>query len=163
MLDLHAHAEYLRKKSARFRYLASGFDSATSRELLTLAGDMEASAAEFDRRAASGVAARPASSPAPTSSVREALEERRLTFRVLRHWTEMAIAQRYPRKDNIDPWLLGEGVPRSGRRDAHLDSWPPRGGLIELSDFRPFSCRSQSQFLSTIHFDPKSAAGTTAT
>ena len=35
-------------------------------------------------------------------------EERRLVWRVLRHWTEIANGGRFPRRDEIDPWLLGE-------------------------------------------------------
>jgi hypothetical protein len=35
-------------------------------------------------------------------------EERRLVWRVLRHWTEMANGGRFPRREKIDPWLQGE-------------------------------------------------------
>ena len=35
-------------------------------------------------------------------------EERRLVGRVLRHWTEIANGGRFPRRDEIDPWMLGE-------------------------------------------------------
>ncbi len=35
-------------------------------------------------------------------------DERRLTSRVLRHWTEMAMAQSFPRFADIDPWLVGD-------------------------------------------------------
>jgi hypothetical protein len=35
-------------------------------------------------------------------------EERRLVWRVLRHWTEIANGGRFPRRDEIDPWMLGE-------------------------------------------------------
>src|SRR5438309_1684989 len=32
-------------------------------------------------------------------------EERRLVWRVLRHWKEIADGGRFPRRDEIDPWL----------------------------------------------------------
>ena len=35
-------------------------------------------------------------------------DERRLVGRVLRHWTEMVHEGRFPRLDEIDPWMLGE-------------------------------------------------------
>jgi len=35
-------------------------------------------------------------------------EERRLVWRVLRHWTKIADAGRFPRRDEIEPWLRGE-------------------------------------------------------
>jgi hypothetical protein len=35
-------------------------------------------------------------------------EERRLVWRVLRHWNEIAHDGRLPRRDEIDPWLRGE-------------------------------------------------------
>ena len=35
-------------------------------------------------------------------------EERRLVWRVLRHWTEMVSGRGCPRRDEIDPWMLGE-------------------------------------------------------
>jgi hypothetical protein len=35
-------------------------------------------------------------------------EERRLVWRVLRQWTEMAHGGRLPRRDEIYPWLQGE-------------------------------------------------------
>src|SRR5215470_6823818 len=35
-------------------------------------------------------------------------EERRLVHRVLRHWTGIARGGRFPRRDEIDPHLLGE-------------------------------------------------------
>jgi hypothetical protein len=35
-------------------------------------------------------------------------EERRLVWRVLRHWKEIADGGRFPRRDEIDPWLRGE-------------------------------------------------------
>jgi hypothetical protein len=34
--------------------------------------------------------------------------ERRLVERVLRHWTQVAVGNRFPRLDEIDPWMLGE-------------------------------------------------------
>jgi hypothetical protein len=34
--------------------------------------------------------------------------ERRLVWRVLRHWTEMVDGRSCPRRDEIDPWMLGE-------------------------------------------------------
>jgi hypothetical protein len=34
--------------------------------------------------------------------------ERRLVWRVLRHWTEMVSGRGCPRRDEIDPWMLGE-------------------------------------------------------
>ena len=34
--------------------------------------------------------------------------ERRLVWRVLRHWTEMVNGRGCPRRDEIDPWILGE-------------------------------------------------------
>src|SRR6476661_1799320 len=35
-------------------------------------------------------------------------DERRLVERVLRHWTEMAAGRRFPRLDEVDPWMVGE-------------------------------------------------------
>jgi hypothetical protein len=35
-------------------------------------------------------------------------EERRLVWRVLRHWTEISHSRRFPRRDEIDPWMRGE-------------------------------------------------------
>jgi hypothetical protein len=35
-------------------------------------------------------------------------EERRLVWRVLRHWEEIADSGRFPRRDEIEPWFLGE-------------------------------------------------------
>ena len=35
-------------------------------------------------------------------------EERRLVWRVLRLWTEMVRGRGCPRRDEIDPWMLGE-------------------------------------------------------
>ena len=35
-------------------------------------------------------------------------EERRLVWRVLRNWTEMAHGGRFPRCEAIDPWMRGE-------------------------------------------------------
>jgi hypothetical protein len=35
-------------------------------------------------------------------------EERRLVWRVLRHWREIADGGRLPRRDEIYPWLQGE-------------------------------------------------------
>jgi len=35
-------------------------------------------------------------------------DERRLVWRVLRHWTEMVSGRGWPRRDEIDPWMLGE-------------------------------------------------------
>ena len=35
-------------------------------------------------------------------------EERRLVWRVLRHWTEISDSGRFPRRDQIDPWMRGE-------------------------------------------------------
>src|SRR6516225_8803818 len=35
-------------------------------------------------------------------------EERRLVWRVLRHWTEISHSGRFPRRDQIDPWMRGE-------------------------------------------------------
>ena len=35
-------------------------------------------------------------------------EERRLVWRVLRHWKEIADGGRFPRRVEIDPWLSGE-------------------------------------------------------
>ena len=34
--------------------------------------------------------------------------ERRLVWRVLRHWTEMVSGRGCPRRDEVDPWMLGE-------------------------------------------------------
>ncbi len=35
-------------------------------------------------------------------------DERRLVWQVLRHWTEMVRGRGCPRRDEIDPWVLGE-------------------------------------------------------
>jgi hypothetical protein len=35
-------------------------------------------------------------------------EERRLVWRVLRHWTEISDDGRFPRRDQIDRWMRGE-------------------------------------------------------
>ena len=34
--------------------------------------------------------------------------ERRLVERVLRHWTKVAAGQRFPRLNEIDPWMVGD-------------------------------------------------------
>jgi hypothetical protein len=34
--------------------------------------------------------------------------ERRLVSRVLRHWHEIALGQRFPSRDQIDPWFVGD-------------------------------------------------------
>jgi len=36
------------------------------------------------------------------------LDERRLVSRVLRHWHDMAVGQRFPSRGQIDPWLVGD-------------------------------------------------------
>jgi len=102
------HAIYLRAKAQRFRELAAALQGSTSSELLKLAKEMESYAAELDKGIIPPVGGAANSTPAST---RSPLDERRLVFRVLHHWTEMAIAQRYPRKDNIDPWFVGDGWP----------------------------------------------------
>ena len=38
-------------------------------------------------------------------------EERRLVWRVLRDWKEIADGGRFPRRGEADPWLLGEDGP----------------------------------------------------
>ena len=35
-------------------------------------------------------------------------EERRLVWRVLRHWKEISDGGRFPRRDEIDPWMRGK-------------------------------------------------------
>src|SRR6266581_345840 len=35
-------------------------------------------------------------------------EERRLVWRVSRHWKEIKDGGRFPRRDEVDPWLQGE-------------------------------------------------------
>jgi hypothetical protein len=35
-------------------------------------------------------------------------EERRLVWRVLHHWMEIAQGRPFPRRDEIEPWFLGE-------------------------------------------------------
>src|SRR5690242_1113200 len=35
-------------------------------------------------------------------------DERRLVSRVVRHWHDMAIGQRFPSRSQIDPWLVGD-------------------------------------------------------
>lgn len=35
-------------------------------------------------------------------------DERRLVARVLRHWHDMAVGQRFPNRTQIDPWLVGD-------------------------------------------------------
>jgi hypothetical protein len=35
-------------------------------------------------------------------------EERRLVWRVVRHWTEIAHSGRFPRRDDIDAWTRGD-------------------------------------------------------
>ena len=104
------HGAYLRGKAARFRELAAALNDSISSELLALASEMEASATEIER--ASAPHADSASQSERHGSfigrLRHPMDERRLIYRVLRHWTEMAIAQRYPTMDNIDPWLIGD-------------------------------------------------------
>ena len=105
------HANYLRAKATRFRELAAALPRTTASELLKLAEEMEAHAAELVRGIVPPVGGA-ANSTRPTTTrlltTRQPLDERRLVFRVLHHWTEMAIAQRFPRKDSIDPWLVGD-------------------------------------------------------
>jgi hypothetical protein len=38
-------------------------------------------------------------------------EERRLVWRVLRHWKHIADGGRFPRGDEIEPWIQGEDGP----------------------------------------------------
>jgi hypothetical protein len=38
-------------------------------------------------------------------------EERRLVWRVLRHWKEIADGGRFPRRDEIESWVRGEDGP----------------------------------------------------
>jgi len=38
-------------------------------------------------------------------------EERRLVWRVLRQWKDIAGGGRFPRRDDIEPWILGEDGP----------------------------------------------------
>jgi hypothetical protein len=38
-------------------------------------------------------------------------EERRLVWRVLRHWNEIKEGGRFPRVGEIDPWMFGEDGP----------------------------------------------------
>jgi hypothetical protein len=99
------HATYLRAKAGRFRELADALHGSISTELLNLAAEMESAATEMERGSGPS-AAGAVVTPAPRA-VRNPLDERRLIFRVLHHWTEMAIAQRFPSRDNIDPWLVG--------------------------------------------------------
>ena len=54
-------------------------------------------------------------------------EERRLVWRVLRHWRGIANRGRVPRRDDIEPWLLGE----DGRNCLLVAVQSP----IELSHF----------------------------
>jgi hypothetical protein len=54
-------------------------------------------------------------------------EERRLVWRVLRHWRGIASRGRVPRRDDIEPWLLGE----DGRNCLLVAVQSP----IELSHF----------------------------
>jgi len=99
------HAIYLRAKAGRFRELADALHGSISTELLNLAAEMESAAIEMERgsgRSSAGAVL----TPAPRA-VRNPLDERRLILRILHHWTEMAIAQRFPSRDNIDPWLVG--------------------------------------------------------
>jgi hypothetical protein len=35
-------------------------------------------------------------------------KERRLVERVLRHWTRAAAGKRFPRRNEIDPWMVGD-------------------------------------------------------
>src|SRR5215475_5919023 len=46
------------------------------------------------------------SSKTEASSPRQ--NERRLVERVLRHWTQAAAGKRFPRRNEIDPWMVGE-------------------------------------------------------
>jgi hypothetical protein len=38
-------------------------------------------------------------------------DEQRLVWRVLRHWNEITDGGRFPRRDETDPWMLGEDGP----------------------------------------------------
>src|SRR5215471_675874 len=42
------------------------------------------------------------------SAARSGQNERRLVERVLRHWTKAAAGRRFPRLDEIDPWMVGD-------------------------------------------------------
>jgi len=101
------HAAYLREKAVRFRELAAAVRGSLSRALLALAAEMEATASAIENTPAPPMGTRP-NFKEPMGHPAYAADERRLIYRVLRHWTEMAIAQRYPRIDNIDPWLVGD-------------------------------------------------------
>ena len=54
-------------------------------------------------------------------------EERRLVWRVLRHWQEIVHGGRFPRRNEIDHWLLGE----DGANCLLIEVQAP----IELSNF----------------------------
>jgi hypothetical protein len=43
-----------------------------------------------------------------TGATRSGQSERRLVERVLGHWTKVAAGQRFPRLNEIDPWMVGE-------------------------------------------------------
>lgn len=43
-----------------------------------------------------------------TGAAQAGQEERRSVERVLRYWTNVAVARRFPRPDEIDPWIAGD-------------------------------------------------------
>jgi hypothetical protein len=43
-----------------------------------------------------------------TGAARTGQDERRLVERVLDHWAEVARGRRFPRLDEIDPWMIGD-------------------------------------------------------
>ena len=73
-------------------------------------------------------------------------EERRLVWRVLRHWTEIANGGRFPRRDEIDPWMLGEDganlVLMAVQSPIELSHFVEVGVNLAVASWRP----SQSRF-----------------
>jgi hypothetical protein len=50
----------------------------------------------------------PQTGAARTGQTQSLQDERRLVERVLRHWTELAAERRFPRFNEIDPWMAGD-------------------------------------------------------
>jgi hypothetical protein len=50
----------------------------------------------------------PQNDPAQAGQTQGFRAERRLVERVLRYWTELATRRGYPRRDDIDPWMVGD-------------------------------------------------------
>jgi hypothetical protein len=50
----------------------------------------------------------PQKDPTQVEQTQDVRDERRLVERVLRYWTELATRRGFPRRDDIEPWIVGD-------------------------------------------------------